>query len=80
MDPNNFNIKSSYKSFSKVCYSDEKNPGRMICKEYGDHDGKKVEKEYTKEVSYNKNTINNDYHLNNSTSNSQGSQGVFDMM
>lgn len=79
MDPNNFNIKSSYKSFSKVCHSDEKNPGRMICKEYSDENGKKVEKEFIKEIpNYVKNEGNN---YNNQNSNEEYvSPGVFNLM
>lgn len=49
-DNNNSYFNSSYKTFSKVCRSDPENPGRMICKEVGDDNGKKVEKEYFKEL------------------------------
>lgn len=79
MDPNNFNIKSSYKTYSKVCQSDENNPGRMICKEYGDENGKKIEKEYIKEIpNYKRNEISN---FNTQKSNENHvSPGVFDLM
>ncbi len=38
--------KTSFSSYSKVCYSDPKNPGKMICKESNNKDGNKQVKEY----------------------------------
>ncbi len=39
-------MKSSYSSYSKVCYSDLNNPGKMICKERNNNNGNKQVKEY----------------------------------
>lgn len=42
---NNY-VKSNFASYSKICYSDPNNPGKMICKESSDNNGNKHNKEY----------------------------------
>jgi len=47
---NNRNFKSSFKSFSRVCYNDPQNPGKMICKESENNNGNKNMREFISDL------------------------------
>lgn len=51
---NRFNYQSNFSSFSKVCYSDPNNPGKMICKETNNTNGNQNEKEYSIDMQNNR--------------------------
>jgi hypothetical protein len=48
---NNGFYQSSFSSFSKVCYSDPNNPGKMICKESRNNNGNSNTNEYSYDIS-----------------------------